>query len=132
MKYRKLAASVIRTRVLQSPSKSNFSFEEHQQFINRIEAQMSALKSHMKCELSTVSIKIDPMSEFVNAKINNLNDQQKFIETLRENMKFLQMELQTKNDVIKNLLDKQSTVTFKKSKQSPNIVRKTASYRPTK
>ena len=83
MKYRKLAASVIRTRVLESPSKSNFLFEEHQQFINRIEAQMSALKSHMKCELSMMSLKIDSMSEFVNTKINNLNDQQKIIEMLR-------------------------------------------------
>ena len=131
MKYRKLAASVIRTRVLQSPSKSNFSFEEHQQFINRIEAKMSAMTSHIKCELSTMSIKIDSTSEFVNTKINNLNDQQRIIETLRENIKFLQMEPETKNDIIKNLLGTQSTVTFKSSKQSANIVRKTASYRPT-
>ena len=68
---------------------------------------MSALKSHMKCELSMMSLKIDSMPEFVNTKINNLNDQQKIIET---NIKFLQMELQTKNDIIKNLLDTQSTV----------------------
>ena len=66
---------------------------------------MSALKSHMKCELSTMSSKIDSLSEFVNTKINNLNDQQKILETLRENIKLLQMELQTKNDIIKNLLD---------------------------
>ena len=90
--------------------KSNISFEEHQQFIYRIEAQMSALKSHMKCELSTMSSKIDSLSEFVNTKINNLNDQQKILETLRENIKLLQMELQTKNDIIKNLLDTQSAV----------------------
>ena len=61
---------------------------------------MSALKSHMKCELSTMSSKIDPLSEFVDPKINNLNDQQKILEILRENIKFLQMELQTKNDII--------------------------------
>ena len=91
-------------------NKSNISFEEHQQFIYRIEAQMSALKSHMKCELSTMSSKIDSLSEFVNTKINNLNDQQKIFETLRENIKLLQMELQTKNDIIKNLLDTQSAV----------------------
>ena len=71
---------------------------------------MSALKSHMKCELSTMSSKIDSLSEFVNTKINNLNDQQKILETLRENIKLLQMELQTKNDIIKNLLDTQSAV----------------------
>ena len=92
---------------------------------------MSAMTSHIKCELSTMSIKIDSTSEFVNTKINNLNDQQRIIETLRENIKFLQMEPETKNDIIKNLLGTQSTVTFKSSKQSANIVRKTASYRPT-
>ena len=91
-------------------NKSNISFEEHQQFIYRIEAQMSALKSHMKCELSTMSSKIDSLSEFVNTKINNLNDQQKILETLRENIKLLQEELQTKNDIIKNFLDTQSAV----------------------
>ena len=57
-----------------------------------------------------MSSKIDSLSEFVNTKINNLNDQQKILETLRENIKLLQMELQTKNDIIKNLLDTQSAV----------------------
>ena len=71
---------------------------------------MSVLKSHMKCELSTMSNKIDSLSEFVNTKIDNLNDQQKILETLWENNKFLQMELQAKNDIIKNLLDTQSAV----------------------
>ena len=50
------------------------------------------------------------MSEFVDNKINNLNDQQRIIETLRENINFLQIELQTENDIIKNLLDTQFTV----------------------
>ena len=36
-------------------NKSNISFEVHQQFIYRIEAQMSVLKSHMKSELSTMT-----------------------------------------------------------------------------
>ena len=61
---------------------------------------MSVLKSIMKCELSTMSSKIDSLSEFVDPKINNLNDQQKILEILRENIKLLQMELQTKNDII--------------------------------
>ena len=71
---------------------------------------MSVLKSHMKCELSTMSSKIDSLSEFVNTKINDLNDKQKILETLREKIKLLQMELQTKNDIIKILLDTQSVV----------------------
>ena len=63
----------------------------------------------MKCELSAMSSKIDSLSEFVNTKINS-NDQQKILETLRKNNKLLQMELQAKDDIIKNLLDTQSAV----------------------
>ena len=60
-------------------NKRNISFEERQQFIYRIEPQMSGLKSHMKCEISKMSSKIDLLSDFVNTKINNLNDQQKVL-----------------------------------------------------
>ena len=56
---------------------------------------MSALKSHIKCELSTMSSKIESLLEFVNTKIYNLNNQQKILETLRTNNKLLQMEPQT-------------------------------------
>ena len=59
----------------------------------------------MKCELSTMSSKIDSLLEFVNTKINSLSGQQKILETQRGNNNFLQTELQTKNDIIKNLLD---------------------------
>ena len=55
------------------------SSEENQQFINRIGAKMSALNSHMNCELSTMSSKIHSLSEFVDGKFNSLNDQQKFL-----------------------------------------------------
>ena len=61
----------------------------------------------MKFEFSAMSSEIDSLSKFVNTKINNSNDQQKILETLRENNKLLQMELQTKNDIIKKLLDTQ-------------------------
>ena len=64
----------------------------------------------MKYELSTMSSKIDSLSKFVNTTINTLNDQQKILETLMENIKLLEMELQTKNDIIKNLLGTQSAV----------------------
>ena len=57
-----------------------------------------------------MSSKIDSLLEFVNTKVNNLNDQQKILETLRENIKLLQMELKAKSDIIKNLLHTQSAV----------------------
>ena len=44
---------------------------------------MNLFHHRMKCELSTMSSKIDSLSEFVNTKINNLNDQQKILETQR-------------------------------------------------
>ena len=53
---------------------------------------MSALKSNIKCELS----KTDSLSEFEDTKIKTLNNQQNILETLREKIKFLQMELQKK------------------------------------
>ena len=64
----------------------------------------------MKCELSTISSKIDSLSVFVDTKINSSNDQQKTLQTLKENITFLQMEPQTKNDIIKNLLERRSVV----------------------
>ena len=64
----------------------------------------------MKCELSMMSSKIESLSGFVEININNLIDQQNILETLKQNIKFLQMELQTKNYIIKNLLETQSVV----------------------
>ena len=58
-------------------NKNNLSFEDHQQFIYRINAQMSVLKSHMKCELPTIRSKTDSLSDIVETKISNLNDRQK-------------------------------------------------------
>ena len=54
--------------------------------------------------------KIDSLSEFVDTKINNWNNQQKILETLWENIEFLQMELQIKNNIINSSLETQSVV----------------------
>ena len=43
-------------------------------------------------------------------KINVLSDQCKNIEMLQDNIKFLQIELKTKNEIINNLLDTQSAI----------------------
>ena len=72
--------------------------------------QISALKSHLKCEVSTMNSRIDLLSEVIENKVNALSDQCKNIEVLQDNLKFLQMELKTKNEIIKNLLDTQSAV----------------------
>ena len=54
--------------------------------------------------------RIDLLSEVKENKVNVLSDQCKNIEVLQDNIKFLQMELKTKNEIIKNLLDTQSAI----------------------
>ena len=78
--------------------------------MNRLEAQISALKCHLKCEVSTMYSRIDLLSEVIENKVNVLSDQCKNFEVLQDNIKFLQMELKTKNEIINNLLDTQSAI----------------------
>ena len=54
--------------------------------------------------------RIDLLSEMIENKINVLSDQYKNFEMLQDNIKFLQMELKTKNELINNLLDTQSAI----------------------
>ena len=77
---------------LQSNKKDHFQHDQ-QQIVNRLEAQISALKSHLKCEVSTMNSRIDLLSEVIENKINVLSDQCKNIEVLQDNIKFLQMKL---------------------------------------
>ena len=92
---------------LSSNKKDHFQHDQ-QQTINRLEAQISALKNHLKCEVSTMNSRIDLLSEVIENKINVLRD--KDIEVLLNNITFLQKELKTKNEIIKNLLDTQSAL----------------------
>ena len=89
-----------------SSNKKNHFQHHQQQIINRLEAQISALKSHLKCEVSTMNSRIDLLSEVIENKVNVLTDQCKSIEVLQHNIKFLQME----NEIINNLLDTQSAI----------------------
>ena len=54
--------------------------------------------------------RIDLLSEVIENKVNVLSDQCKNIEVLQDNIKFLQMELKTKDEIISNLLDTQSAI----------------------
>ena len=71
-------------------------------YILKIEAQMYALKSHVKCELSTLANKTETMSlnlwKTVNAQQENIN---KIVELL---ISYLQKELNSKNETIRSLL----------------------------
>ena len=73
-----------------------------------LEAQISALKSNLICKVCTMNSSIDLLSAVIENKVNIVSDQCRNIEVLQDNIKFLQMELKTKNEIINNLLDTQS------------------------
>ena len=54
--------------------------------------------------------RIDLLSEVIENKVNVLSDQCKNFEMLQDNIKFLQMELKIKNEIINNLLDTQPAI----------------------
>ena len=54
--------------------------------------------------------RIDLLSEEIENKVNVLSDQCKNIEVFQDNIKLLQMELKTKDEIISNSLDTQSAI----------------------
>ena len=54
--------------------------------------------------------RIDLLSEVIENKVNVLSDQCKNFEVLQDNIKFLKMEMKTKNEIINNLLDTQFAI----------------------
>ena len=81
-----------------------------QQVINKLEAQISALKSHLKYEVFTTNSKINLLFEVIKNEVNVFYDQWKNFEILQVNKKFFQMALNAKNEIINNLLDTQSRI----------------------
>ena len=65
--------------------------EDHQ--IRTLEAQLAALKSHLKCEITNVNNKIETISNVLDTKLRESNDQNQNMVLMRENIKFLQTEL---------------------------------------
>ena len=79
------------TPLLVKHGQSNTELQTLKNYILKIEAQMYALKSHVKCELST-------LWKTVNAQQENIN---KIVELL---ISYLQKELNSKNETIRSLL----------------------------
>ena len=74
----------------------------------KYEAKISAVKSYVQCELSTLHNKIDHFMETFNKTI--LNFETKPYEILQDNIDFLQNELRSKDETIKTLTETQTTV----------------------
>ena len=79
--------------------------------ICKLEAQLSAIKSYVNCEVSILTNKMESISNDYEKRINTLQGKEKSkIEILQQNMTFLQNELLSKNEIIKSLMEIQSSV----------------------
>ena len=62
------------------------------------------------CELSSLNQKISSISENLEKAVNDIKVQNRNVNLLRENIKILQNELSQRNEIIKSLIEIQSTV----------------------
>ena len=77
----------------------------------KIEALIMALKSYVSCEISMINAKLTSFFEHINKTISNLNYRQdKHLESLHDNISFLQKELLIKNEIIKGLTETRTVV----------------------
>ena len=72
--------------------------------------QFSVLKIQVMCELSSLNQKISSISENLEKAVNDMKVQNRNVNLLRENIKILQNELSQRNEIIKSLIEIQSTV----------------------
>ena len=74
----------------------------------KYEAIISALKSYVQCELSTLHNKIDRFMETFNKTISTFETKPN--EVLQDNIEFLQNELHSKDEIIKTLMETQTAI----------------------
>ena len=90
-------------------NEKNVSRKEDKQ-IKRVEAELAAVKSHLKCEIANMNSKIESISNSFVTSLNNFNDQLNNFNILKDNLNFLQKELEEKKQIIKTLMETQTTV----------------------
>ena len=61
-------------------NKKNVSRKEDKQ-IKRVEAELAAVKSHLKCQIANMNIKIESMSNSFVTSLNNFNVNDQLITT---------------------------------------------------
>ena len=74
----------------------------------KYDAKISAVKSYVQCELSILHNKVDRFMETFNKTISNFET--KPYEIPQDNIEFLQNELCSKDEIIKTLMETQTTV----------------------
>ena len=95
----------------------------------KIEAQLSALKSSVECELSTLTSKIDPFSDSFKHALASLQKRESNFtntELLQQSIASLESELKSKDRIFQLLLETQNTLTNSlstlKAKQPERII----------
>ena len=76
------------------------------QDMKKIEAQLTAMKSYIKCEIFNIDQKIKSLYEC----FNSVKEIEKSNEVLQTNVTFLQNELIRKGEIIKSLLETQTSI----------------------
>ena len=83
----------------------------NEQRIWKIEAQLSALKSLVNCEISIFDKRLNTFSDTLNHLLKNLEvSQNSNTDLLKENVEYLKKELNSKDELIKSLTDTQATI----------------------
>ena len=96
--------------------------------ISKLEDQLSAIKSYVNCEVSILTNKIESISNDFEKRINTLLGKEKSkLEILQQNMTLLQNELLSKNEIIKSLIEIQSSILYTMPKNTSTF----ANYSPT-
>ena len=93
----------------------------NEQLIWKIEAQLSALKSLVNCEISIIDKRLNTFSDTLNHVLKNLEvSQNSNTDLLKENVEYLKKELNSKDELIKSLVDTQTAIleTIGKSKRN--------------
>ena len=77
----------------------------------QIEAQLSALRSYVNCEITSLHSKIESISQSLQITLKVFQEREnKTNEIFHQNMTFLQNDLLTKNEIIKSLTETQTTI----------------------
>ena len=80
----------------------------NEQLIWKTEAQLSALKSLVNCEISIIDKRVNNFSDTLNYVLKKLRSYPKSnTDLLKENIEYLKKELNSKDELIKPLIDTQ-------------------------
>ena len=95
---------------------------------NDLKKHISKLEAQLNCEVSIFTNKIESISNDFEKRINTLLGKEKSkLEILQQNMTLLQNELLSKNEIIKSLIEIQSSILYRMPKNTST----SENYSPT-